>query len=158
MSTNLGTWRKALRWSKFGRAWGRLPAWWREPVVFALGTAFGILIAVAVPWERVAGGFIERRAQRTAMIPLILDARHLPLDYEQALACGASCLGRSVVWRVTMVTPDGGYVAGRPGWPFHWTNPQRVRAFSWGQGTSEVVARLGAVHEGKIDLTFVGLP
>ena len=140
MSINPAIWRKASRWSK--------------RVALAVLVAAG---AASVPWARLAAGYQERRAQRTALAPLIADAEREHLTFPQVVVAHPAHANKTVYWLVTVQSSTSSYAHGRPSWPILWTNPERVQAEHMYQ-PERVLARVAAVKDEAIYLEYIGRP
>jgi hypothetical protein len=140
MSINPETWRKASRLS--------------DPRVVAAVVLAAA--AAATPWGHLRASYLERRAERDALAPILAEAERLNLTFPQVVVSHPAHVGKPVYWAVQVVSTSSTRVDEHPAWQVLWTNPERVRRDSiYGD---RVLARVAAVRDDAVYLDYLGRP
>lgn len=151
MSISREIWRRASQSNR--RA--LLRVWLLAPV--ALGSVVFVLACTQVPWASAFQGYQQRRSERAALSPLLVEAEKNALTFPQVVASNPAHLHKLVSWTVTVQSSTSSYAEGRVSWPIAWTNPERVsRDLMW--HPAKVLARVEAIKDDTVWLEYLGEP
>ncbi len=155
MSINPAIWRKVSRSNR------------RLSRIFLTVAAASVVLCAAgsvlVPFltsEYLSGalrGFRERRAERDALAPVLVEAKRAGLTFPQVVVSHPAHAGKAVYWDITVASSTSSYAEGRPAWAIVWTNPERVRA-ELNFTHERVLARVAAVRDDSVLLDYLGRP
>ena len=151
MSISLEIWRRASPSNR------RLVRRVLRSVPAALGVVALLAFASQVPWAGAIAQLQARNNERSALAPLLADAKREGLTFAQVVVAHPAHLNKPVYWNVTVQSSTASYVDGRQSWSVVWTNPDRAEA-ELPRYQTWILARVAGVREEVVYLDYLGRP